>query len=436
MQRPITRFVAPTSSLQLKRLLARMRRVLGTCLALALAGHLAMMGLGGPEAEQRTAKPLTTQFVKRAPRLTKPLELKKRPRPRQRRVERQMVAVKAKAHREGPPATLQTTRVVSTLARPHVELSRLVRLDAAAVEPQAFAQPVEGSREAEDRIDMSLEMVDVDALDTGEYHAMVIQDPADKRNIKGFFHLAIAYPKSMFKREYHSGEDRVISGIIRLADRMNEWTPIRTNVSKRLSFDSGELFRTPWVHLAVHFRMEPTDEEIARLGQYMLSGGFFFGEGGHGISAPPENIPSFGYEALVGFFTQALESQGSQRGRHWLHARLPNEHPIFHCYYDFDTGPPPGNALISKFMWGAKITHPDGMEPVVRGIDLGDRLAGITTNQMYGQCWGDWGRMTIGGRYYYKDLDPDRVLQFGINTVIFALTQEGSITHRLMDSLH
>jgi len=228
----------------------------------------------------------------------------------------------------------------------------------------------------------------------------------------------------------------VISGIIRLADRMNEWTPIKTDVTKRLSFDSGELFRTPWVHLAVHFKVEPTEEETRRLGQYVLRGGFFFGEGSHQIADPLViRRPEFGYEALIGFFKQGLQSQGYELGRHWLHEPLPASHAIFHCYYDFDSGPPPGYALINRFMWGGAITHPDGMEPVVRGIDLGDRLAGITTNQLYGQCWGDWGRITIGGRNYYDDLDPGRVLQFGINTVIFALTQEGSITHRVVDAV-
>jgi hypothetical protein len=29
----------------------------------------------------------------------------------------------------------------------------------------------------------------------------------------------------------------------------------------------------------------------------------------------------------------------------------------------------------------------------------------------------------------------ERLIQFGINTIIFALTQEGSITHRLLDSI-
>ena len=32
-------------------------------------------------------------------------------------------------------------------------------------------------------------------------------------------------------------------------------------------------------------------------------------------------------------------------------------------------------------------------------------------------------------------LDNTRLLQFGINTIVFALTQEGSITNRVMESV-
>ena len=39
-------------------------------------------------------------------------------------------------------------------------------------------------KDVESRMDMSLEMVDIVALDTGKYHAMVVQDPYDKRSIK------------------------------------------------------------------------------------------------------------------------------------------------------------------------------------------------------------------------------------------------------------
>ena len=50
-------------------------------------------------------------------------------------------------------------------------------------------------------LDMYLEMVDVDALNTGQYHAMVIQDPNDKRSIVGFFQMFVAFSTRGHSRE-------------------------------------------------------------------------------------------------------------------------------------------------------------------------------------------------------------------------------------------
>ena len=48
-------------------------------------------------------------------------------------------------------------------------------------------------KEPEKRIDMQAEFLDLAAIDTGKYRGMVIQDPADKRNIQGFVYLGLAW---------------------------------------------------------------------------------------------------------------------------------------------------------------------------------------------------------------------------------------------------
>ena len=102
-----TRFDRPSSSLALRSLLRRARGVLYAGLGLAVVAHLSLALIGRAAEQQRAAKPLTTHFVKRVPRLTKPLELKKRPRPKRRMLRRQMVSVKARVERQRPgPALL------------------------------------------------------------------------------------------------------------------------------------------------------------------------------------------------------------------------------------------------------------------------------------------------------------------------------------------
>ena len=77
---PSSRFTSPTSGLDLHALLGRLRQTLWLSLALAALMHLMLVGFNPfTRQAQQAARPLTTNFIKREPRLTKPLELRKIP---------------------------------------------------------------------------------------------------------------------------------------------------------------------------------------------------------------------------------------------------------------------------------------------------------------------------------------------------------------------
>ena len=65
------------------------------------------------------------------------------------------------------------------------------------------------------------------------------------------------------------------------------------------------------------------------------------------------------------------------------------------------------------------------------GVEVEGRLAAVISYQNLGIAWEN---IPV-----YQDkklyLDNTRLLQFGINTIVFALTQEGSITNRVMESV-
>ena len=416
-----SRFDSPSSSLALKSLLRRTQRVLWIGLGLAAAAHLSLAQISALEAEQKVVKPLTTQFVKRQPRLTKPLELKKRPQPRRRAVRRKMVAVKARMQHEGAASETVASEVIGSLAKPSGPMGRAVLFGSPGGEPCAFAQAIGGTREPADRIAMSLELLDVEALDTGRYQAMVIQDPNDKQNLKGYLRLAVAYPHSVQLLSWQQDLDalgELLTAVRGLVRKLNEWTDIKASVSKRITFDSVELFQTPWVYLWVTRSLEPTRGEAANLGNYLLNGGFFFFEGHQWRGAQGEWY-------LMQFVKSALASQGYQQGVVWEYQLLPSSHPMFHCYYDLPDGPPPGHVAWSKHFHHTG-RDDDDVRPRCKGIEIDGRLVAINTNQGY----------LVGWYGSYPDCPPGQPAEFrfGINTIIFALTQEGSITHRLMES--
>ena len=170
----LSRFECASSSLTLRGLLKRTQRALGVCCGLGIVVHLSFLRVGGLEPEQKVAKPLTTQFVKRQPRLTKPLELKKRPRPKRRQIQRQMVAVKARMERGKTAARFGVAPMLGGLVRPDVRFGRIGGFTGQGMEPHAVAAAIQPSRETEGSMDMALELLDIEALDTGKHHALVV----------------------------------------------------------------------------------------------------------------------------------------------------------------------------------------------------------------------------------------------------------------------
>ena len=415
------RFVCPSSALMLADLLKQGRKALLLGLGLAIGAHVCLAQIKGSGEEEKAIKPLTTQFIKRQPRLSKPLELKKRPRPRHRQTQRKMIAVEARTRHRGITSSIQTSQVVSSLTRPSVRVRRSVYFERPGVEPEVLAEVIEGAREPHDRIDMSLEMVDIDALDTGQYHAMVVQDPTDKRNIRGFFHFARAYSVTMRTGEVAINwqvEDRINYGLMMIVEAMNKYTQIKSDLIGTIPLDSPELLRTPWVYATSYYSFSVTESEATNVGRYLASGGFLFTDAG-GRRVPLEN-------SMRDMIRRSLATQGLEEDRDWSYERVPRIHPILHCYFDFDSVPPGEDSGT----WVPTERRPNYMH----GVTINGRLLLILCYKHYVFTWGDWGRKIELTRNVW-DRDNTRQIQFGINTIVFALIQEGSITHRLMDAI-
>ena len=408
----VPRFECASSPLALNGLLGAGRYALWACFSLGVLAHVSLTQIHGLEAEKRASKPLTTHFIKRQPRLTKPLELKKRPQPKRRAVHRRMVAIKARIRHGATAARFRPVQVLGGLARPRPEIARMGVGTSVELEPAALGRSLEGAKDAQQRIDMSLELLDVLALDTGRYHAMVIVDPTDKRGVKGFLHLASAYPFGSFPRH----EQKVWAKILPpLVTAMNKFTDIKTDIRGKYSFDSRELFKMPWLytrHYEGGFKL--TASEAMNLGKYLLSGGFLFAEGvpqGSGQYTPDTSLRQM--------MKDALELERVMFGKDWDFQKLPNSHSIYHCYFDFD-GPPIGSDWHDYWPF----------VPYLEGIELSSRLTVLLSDKNYAHPWADWGVLP-----HYSNRDPTRQLQFGVNSIVFALTQEGSVTHRLMESI-
>ena len=408
------RFACPSKGLSLSPLGGR-GSALSVGLAMALVVHAVAVTvrLADVHAGKRT-RPLTTRFVKRAPRLTKPLELEKRPRPKQREMRRQMVSQTASARRSDQTRFAASSAVLRSLARPKAHVARVVSWPGARI-PLVVAEQIGGAKQSESQTSLALEMLDISALDTGKYHAMVVQDPDDKRNVRGFLHLAYAYSVRIRDRNRSNEESRMLLGLHRLVAAINQYTGIKADFAGRITLDSNELFKVPWAFVGSHTTFDLTQNEAANLGRYLRSGGFVLAEdwwpGLNKLWTP-------GYTGLYQMLIDALASVGLVFGRDWVYELIPNDHPICHCYFDFDAPP------LCHGFYGTEVNYP------VNGVTVNERVYAILSRRSYSGSWANDGP---GGAY--GGGDPTRNFQFGVNMIVFALTQEGSITRRVMDSV-
>jgi hypothetical protein len=391
-----SRFVSPTSEFDLDVLISRLRKGFGVSVVLAAVIHLAVAWINPfEETKAKAPRPMTTKFIKREPRLTKPLELRKIPQPKRQLARRQVRLAGARMDQVQATASFNTRSLIAShVGGSGISLSTQANFSAMSTttfEPKLAAVEVTSTRASEDRIDMALEMLDVNSMDTGRYQAMVIQDATDKQAIKGFVKMA-----QVISARALSGTSALnVKTIDRLRDVLNEYTGLRAEFLGLITYDDPRLMEVP----IILPQGGPNEAEMENLARYLMAGGFVFGS----------------------LWGEALEKYGGLvQGKDFWTERLPEGHPIYTAFFDLSGGMPFG---YSPSMGQGK----SGIRPwnYLNGHYIKGRLTGITPGD------GGWGWMndTFGG-------DSTRQLQLAVNIIIYALTQEGSITQRLMQMVN
>jgi len=195
---------------------------------------------------------------------------------------------------------------------------------------------------------------------------------------------------------------------------MNRFTDIKTTSAAIYPLDSKEIFKIPWIFMTTHYNFKLRRTEAENLGRYLVSGGFLFAEPMRPIRGCAGDV------GLRNMIVDALATQGYIYRKDWNFEKLPNDHLIYHCYYDFD-GPPAGTDN----------THSrrgiDAPYDYLEGVTIDGRLVAIVSVKDLEGAWDWWPER--------NNIDNTRQLQFLVNLIVFALTQEGSITHQVMSSL-
>ena len=157
------------------------------------------------------------------------------------------------------------------------------------------------------------------------------------------------------------------------------------NTEARVTIMDAKLWDYPFLHMTGHGNVKLSDEEVVRLREYLMRGGFLHADDNYGMDE------SFRREIKRVFPDRELVD-------------VPLSHPIYHAVYDFPKGVP-------------KIHEHDGKPARGFGIFIGDRLAVYYTfSSDLGNGWED--------PETYHDPAPlhEAALRMGVNLFAYAVT--------------
>ena len=271
--------------------------------------------------------------------------------------------------------------------------------DVEMVELTETAAPVQ------EALSLRHELLNVGDLDIGRYQAILIQDPDDKKAIRGFFNMTVIDYDIADKNR-----DRFPTAVEELMRYMRDNTQINARIEgTTVELSDPSIMGAPFLYMTGNDAvLQISDTEKKNLGDYLKNGGFLYAEEirqsdpddgldnkESGVSGTPfdRQFKALMKDPLV------LSSDGSK----WQ--KVGKDHALYFSFWDFPDGPPMGGA-------------PGGNVFDLEMLELRGRVAVVFSDLNVSWYWGD---PLADAR--------ERGLQFGVNLIVYALTQPGGIAN-------
>ena len=285
---------------------------------------------------------------------------------------------------------------------------------------------------------------DIDSL--GTFKGFVIQVPAEKKKIKGFFYIPrtvqgipdlYAHSESGIETRNYNTD----AAFLGLAEIVNHFTNIEEKVEPPINLSSPDIIRYPIVYIssASNYAFEMSPSCIRNLGEYLHKGGFLIVDNG---------CPWYEYSPAKASLLNILLQAAGKDGRF---EPIPADQNIFNCFFDLPAKLPDGDEhtvipLKKKHQysatetlppnWFGELLHIPELEDLRQristrrdslwGLWFGERLAAVYLDKGYGHTWRD-------GLHAYQYRDKRPTMELGVNIVVFALIQRGGIAKQYVD---
>jgi len=200
------------------------------------------------------------------------------------------------------------------------------------------------------------------------------------------------------------------NGDLNLIDSVRDHTSINLEKKWNVADITDLKSMTPYPFLFMHAEIAPvlTDAERQNLREYLLRGGFLFAEdcvngyGRHGMNREND------------YFFRAMKNELPNLIPGTKFEKLPNSHPIFHCFHTLN-----GLPLIQGI--GIKGTPEAMAEHGLWGLSYHGRLMSVLSPTDLHCGW-------TNGPGWFTEKQNIESVQMGTNIYLFAMTQAAGLT--------
>jgi len=201
---------------------------------------------------------------------------------------------------------------------------------------------------------------------------------------QGGSNWTIDYPRS----------DRHLSAAVRRLTRISA-----RSVEQPVNLDEGDdVYNWPWLYGVEVGHWSLTDEQCAKLRDFLLRGGFFMCDDFHGTQE---------WEVFVASMSRVFPDRPI--------VEIENSDPIFHTLYDLE-----GRYQVpgAQYLYSGRVYEKDGFQPRWRGVydDKGRLMVAICHNMDLGDSW------EHADEAEYPEKFSSLGMRIGVNYIVYAMT--------------
>lgn len=172
-----------------------------------------------------------------------------------------------------------------------------------------------------------------------------------------------------------------------------EYTSLRVDLTERvIALSDPTMLSSPFCYMAGHRLVQFNSQERQHFKTYVENGGFVF-------------VDDCNHD-IDGMFARTFEAQMAEMFGAEALQKIPNDHPIYSSFFEFD-GPPRTSVELNG--WGDDLVH-----EYLKAIEINGRIAVLYSNKDLGCEWD----------YDFRNKRWLRVdnTKFAVNIVVYAMT--------------